>query len=478
MQFHPESVATEYGYKIIENFNEITKKQSPYVKYKKYKSNIDDLTLFDTLHSLDKNIIWLDSSKIVKDDSRYSIFALSSKRGHILKYYSKDRRIEISGNINKTINQSIFDYMDDFLEKNKNDLNLPFSLGYVGYLGYELKGETLGSYNHNSNHPDAMFKFADRVVIKDHLTKELTLVYYSDDEFVLDNFIKKNIDFKNENLPSYYLEVEKKDYINDIKKCLKYIKEGESYEICLTNRLIIEESLEAIDYYKCLRAVSPSQYGALLLFDDFQICSSSMERFLKINSKNIVETKPIKGTLPRGKNKEEDEKLVQMLKNDERFHSENLMIVDLLRNDLGIICKKHSVKVTKLLDVETYKTLHQLVSTVEGELLDNSTIMDCIKATFPGGSMTGAPKKRTLEIIDRLEKSSRGIYSGAIGYFSLNKNVDLSIVIRTSVIEKDKTTIGVGGAIIDLSNPLEEYDEILLKASGSLNALKMYYSKK
>lgn len=477
VQFHPESIATEYGSKIIGNFNEITKKNSPYVKYKKINMEIDDLKLFDTLYKMDNELIWLDSSKIVEDDSRYTIFALSSKRSHVLKYYSEERKIILTGNRNEEINMSIFDYMEDFNSRNSNDLDLPFSLGYVGYLGYELKGETSGEYYHKNDYPDAMFKFADRAVIKDHLTNEIILVCYSDDEFSLEKITGENIEFKNEELPNYSLEVGKEEYISDIKKCLDYIKQGESYEICLTNRLIIDEKINAVDYYKCLRDVSPSQYGALLLFKDLQICSSSMERFLKIDSNGVVTTKPIKGTLPRGKDKEEDDKFISMLKNDERFHSENLMIVDLLRNDLGMICKKDSVKVTKLLDVESFKTLHQLVSTVEGELLDDKTVMDCIKATFPGGSMTGAPKKRTMEIIDRLEKSPRGVYSGAIGYFSLNKNVDLSIVIRTSVIEKDKTTIGVGGAIIDLSDPVEEYDEILLKASGSLKALKMYYKK-
>lgn len=477
VQFHPESIATEYGKNIIENFNEITKNQKPFITSHSIHLNIEDNDLFETLYKKDKNLMWLDSSKIVKNDSRYSIFGLSSKRSHTLKYYSKDKKIIISGNENKTIEQSIFDYMDEFLKENENNLNTVFSLGYIGYLGYEIKGECTGEYKYDINYPDAMFKFVDRAVIKDHLTNEITFVYYSDDKFEIEDISYSNLKYCNKPFPNINLEVNKIDYINDIKKSIDYIQDGESYEICLTNRIIIDEKINAVDYYKFLRKVSPGQYSSLLLFDDIQICSSSMERYLRINSDKIVDTKPIKGTLPRGKNKEEDEKFISDLKNNERFHSENLMIVDLLRNDLGIICEKNSVKVKKLLDVETYETLHQLVSTVEGKISENNSIMDCVKSTFPGGSMTGSPKKRTLEIIDKLEKSPRGVYSGTIGYFSLNQNVDLSIVIRTSVIEESKTTIGVGGAIINLSDPYEEYDEILLKASGSLNALNEYYGK-
>ena len=225
-----------------------------------------------------------------------------------------------------------------------------------------------------------------------------------------------------------------------------------------------------------LREKSPGQYSAFLPLDEIKIASSSMERFLKVDENKIVTTKPIKGTIKRGNSKEEDQKLINELRNEEKTKSENLMIVDLLRNDLGKFCEIGSVNVPKLMDVETYKTLHQLVTTVSGKIKENVDVIDVLEKTFPGGSMTGAPKKRTLEIIDDLENVPRGVYSGTIGYISNNSTMDFNIVIRTAIIEKDMTTIGVGGAIILLSDAEDEFDEIVLKAKGALLALQSYYN--
>jgi len=201
------------------------------------------------------------------------------------------------------------------------------------------------------------------------------------------------------------------------------------------------------------------------------VLSASPERFLSIDLHGDVEAKPIKGTRPRGADAAEDRALVEELRDNPKDRAENLMIVDLLRNDLNTVCSVGSVHVPKLFDVETYAAVHQLVSTVRGTLGPGRSAIDCVRAAFPGGSMTGAPKVRTMEIIDRLEQGPRGVYSGALGWFSLSGASDLSIVIRTLVANEGRVTFGVGGAIIALSDPDGEFDESVVKSRAMMTAL-------
>ncbi|MFD1049703.1 aminodeoxychorismate synthase component I, partial [Kibdelosporangium lantanae] len=266
---------------------------------------------------------------------------------------------------------------------------------------------------------------------------------------------------------------DKDAYLKRIAQCHEEIHDGESYEICLTNHAEMDVRIDPLTTYAELRRISPVPYGALLDFPNLAVLSASPERFITVDSRGGVESKPIKGTRPRGTTPAHDEALRLDLLGREKDRAENLMIVDLVRNDLNTVCEIGSVHVPRLFHVETYAPVHQLVSTIRGNLKPGVSAVGCVRAAFPGGSMTGAPKIRTMQIIDRLEEGPRGVYSGGMGWFSLSGAADLSIVIRTLVAAGDKVTFGVGGAIVALSDAEEEYEEILVKSRAMIAAYKL-----
>jgi para-aminobenzoate synthetase len=260
-------------------------------------------------------------------------------------------------------------------------------------------------------------------------------------------------------------------YLDRIAECQAEIHDGESYEVCLTNAVTAPVTIDPRRTFSWLRQGSPVPYGALLEFPDVAILSASPERFLTVGHDGVVESKPIKGTRPRGATPADDVALHDDLATNAKDRAENLMIVDLVRHDLGRCATVGSVRADPVFQVETYANAHQLVSTVRAELRDDCSAVDGVRAAFPPGSMTGAPKIRTMEIIDRLEAGPRGVYSGAIGYFSLTGAADFSVVIRTVVLRAGVLSYGVGGAIIALSDAEAEYEEIAVKATPLLRLL-------
>ena len=272
-------------------------------------------------------------------------------------------------------------------------------------------------------------------------------------------------------LSEFHLRREASAYLRDIELCQEHLAAGESYEICLTNELVGPPCDEALSLHRVLRRVNPAPYAAYLRFGGVEVASSSPERFLSLDRDGALEARPIKGTVARGATPGEDREAAARLRAGAKDRAENLMIVDVLRNDLGRIAKVGSVTVPSLMGIESYATVHQLVSTVRARLRDGATIVDCLRACFPGGSMTGAPKPRTMEILEGLEERPRGVYSGVIGYFGADGSADLSIAIRTLVNSSEALTIGAGGAITVQSDPGGELRELLLKARAPLEAV-------
>lgn len=465
-----------------------------------------------------ENTFWLDSSSVEKGRARFSF--MGGKGGNLWKQMSfrlsnqSDAAADGSGYLSiedaQGSTETIFteDGFFHFLNRellsicyDKKDYEgLPFDFygGYVGYIGYDLKAECgMASNHHKSRVPDACFFFSDNFLVIDHDTDDIYIMsiydistsrstWLEDVEKQLCNFevSTKHVMFQKSQSSidspmklGFSAEKSREQYIQDILECQKFIRDGESYELCLTTQLRKRlRDIDPLGLYLNLREKNPAPYAAWLNFpkENLSICCSSPERFLRLDRDGILEAKPIKGTIARGSTKEEDELLKLQLQYSEKDQAENLMIVDLLRNDLGRVCETGSVHVPKLMDVESYATVHTMVSTIRGKKQQNATAIDCVRAAFPGGSMTGAPKLRSMELLDSLESCSRGIYSGCIGYFSYNQTFDLNIVIRTVVIHKDEVSIGAGGAITALSNPDEEYEEMILKTRAPANAVFEY----
>ena len=548
VQFHPESICTEYGARLMENFRELallsagrgipaagrTRPSAPVVENRAvdgraaegeaaegeaaeggtaeagpaaaasaaalevHLSRIDRLIdaeeAFGQLCGTSTRAFWLDSARVEPGLSRFSFFGdASGPTGEVLTFRVGDDSVTVepSGRTPYSEPGTIFEALERRLGGTVHGAeNLPFDLagGYVGYFGYELK-VTAGATNvHRAETPDAVWLRADRFIAIDHLEGQTYVVavagaaaadearaWIERTSAALRRLPETAPDQDAPEIPGdlnvgRWLVRSREQYLADIVECQRQLHAGESYEICVTNKLRMAAPEDDLEFYRRLRRMNPAPYSALIRIGELAIFSSSPERFMQVDDSRMVETKPIKGTAPRSADPELDETMRLSL-SDDKTRAENLMIVDLLRNDLGRVCEIGSVVVSKLMATESYATVHQLVSTIRGKLRSGVSSLECVRACFPGGSMTGAPKLRTMEIIDSLESEARGVYSGALGYFGFTGTADLSIVIRTAVRWRDELTVGAGGAIVLDSDPLAEYDEMLLKAMAPLQAL-------
>ncbi len=495
---------------------------------------ISDERLFAELFGDESESVWLDGNLPGNNSSRISIMgAPTGPLSRVATASVSEGTVEVrsaSGESSGPIQASgFFDWLDNELasttiavsgsEKkasgpetafpaiNSESKELPFEfrLGWVGYLGYELKAEVGSPNQRKSDLPDAVMMFLDRALVIDHVTKSIHLLAlrHDDDptgpvanqdwfdhtrariasvpaEEVSGTDQRRATSSKADTStpaerrdPNLVARHSRREYLDLIDQVQEKITDGETYEVCLTNMLecAVDPHASPLEMYLRLREDNPTPFGAFIRTREAVILSTSPERFLRIGADGRVESKPIKGTRPRGAYPVEDAAIKAELAASVKDRSENLMIVDLVRHDLGRTAELGSVQVDTLFGIESYATVHQMVSTVSSRLAEDASPVACVRAAFPPGSMTGAPKLRTMTTIDELEAGPLGVYSGAVGYFSLGGAVDLSVVIRTLVVQGEKLRYGVGGAIVALSDSEEEYAETVVKAAPVLRLL-------
>ncbi|MFK0255517.1 aminodeoxychorismate synthase component I [Streptomyces sp. NPDC090445] len=547
VQFHPESICSQYGIQLFANFADLTRAhqagqhsgqrsghpaarrrtpaahpetaaqpapaapatpaaepaaEAPVRRLRLVARTLptrwDAETVYDRLFRGNDHAYWLDSSLPGDDRGRFSVMGDATgplARVASADVWSKVVTVDSTDGRSELVAAPFLEWIDRDLRSlhtvfpelpEHRALPFDFTLGWVGYLGYELKAECGGDLVHRSPAADATMVFADRALVFDHTERTTWLLALVEDgaeasaaaaDAWLAGTAERLAGLAGFKLPAprpqegggeIRLRHDRRAYLDLIDTCLEEIAAGETYEVCLTNMAEADTALDPWAAYRTLRRTSPAPFGALLQFGGLNVLSTSPERFLRVSPDGVVESSPIKGTRPRGATAEEDAALAEDLRGDEKDRSENLMIVDLVRNDLGRCAVPGTVEAEELFRIESYATVHQLVSTVRARLRPELTAVDCVRAAFPGGSMTGAPKIRTMQIIDRLEAGPRGVYSGAIGYFSLSGAADLSIVIRTATITADRVAYGVGGAVVALSDPDAEYEETAVKAAPLL----------
>jgi para-aminobenzoate synthetase len=534
VQFHPESICTEHGHRLLANFAELatgvrptgsrppgpaarptrpTAGKSRAVGYRVHVRRVgvlpDPVAAYRELFGGARPAFWLDSSGGTEGGARFSFLGdATGPLAEYLTYQVADRAATVRGAAGtRRLPGPFLDVLERELRRRAvpvpDGLPFEFNLGYVGYLGYELKAETGGRAAYQADTPDAALVFADRLLALDHADRCCYLLALSNSpttataagRWLADTEQRLRTlpaaapdpgappligagdtdasprDKTSDRAAAPVLRHDRDLYLKLIAECLDEIRRGESYEVCLTNAATAGPVADRLALYRRLRRISPVPFGALLDFPEASVLSASPERFLAVGADGAVESRPIKGTRPRGATPGQDAALREELRGHEKDRAENLMIVDLIRNDLNRVCELGSVHVPELFAVETFAPVHQLVSTVRGRLRPDAGAVDAVRAAFPGGSMTGAPKLRTMEIIDRLEQGPRGVYSGALGWFGLSGAADLSIVIRTVVATDERTTFGVGGAIVALSDPAEEFTETVVKAAAMTAAL-------
>ncbi|MBI2868151.1 MAG: aminodeoxychorismate synthase component I [Chloroflexi bacterium] len=437
---------------------------------------------------------YLDSAMGKERLGRFSFFGLDP----FLSVRAQGRRSEVLGRHGyRIVHGDPFDLLRGLLVQYQvppGDFPMPLVGGAVGYLGYGLRHciEKLPSRAHEDLHlPDLYLGFYDVHVALDHLLGKMYVVSTGLPEgssagrrqraYTRAREMRRWLErlaqaspAVEQMFPAVAARMEsnmtREAYVGMVQQARRYIEEGEVYQVNLSQRFRAPLAAPSHQLYARLRQLNPAPFAAYLRFPGLAIASSSPERFLRLRG-STAETRPIKGTIRRGKTQTADAALAAALRDSHKDRAEHIMIVDLERNDLGRVCETGSVQVSEFMALERYATVHHLTSTVEGVLRTDKDRIDLLRACFPGGSITGAPKVRAMEIIDELEPTARGIYTGAIGYFSFDGGLDINIVIRTIVATGGYAYFHVGGGIVYDSDPEKEYQESLDKGEALMDAL-------
>ena len=419
----------------------------------------------------DRNSYLFESVEGGEKWARYSIIGLPT-----------DKKIDLSKNPLKDI--------ENFLKQNKSQPmpDLPdFHGGLVGYFSYEtirhIEKKLQNSSKEKLPYPDISLMVSDEVVIYDNLKKSLFIVVHGNEDTEKECHERIELIHKKilEPLPSqkaskkgvinFESSVKKEDYLEAIKKIKNYIVEGDVMQVVYGQEFSTKFEGSPIDLYRSLRKLNPSPYMYLMKIDDLHIVGASPEILVRLQNEEVT-VRPIAGTVKRGKDRNEDEELADKLKSDPKEIAEHLMLIDLGRNDVGRIAEVGSVKTTEEMKIEKYSHVMHLVSNVVGKIKKGLTSIDVLKATFPAGTLSGAPKIRAMEIIDELEPDRRGVYGGAVGYLSWTGNMDVAIAIRTAVIQGKNLSVRAGGGIVYDSDPESEYQESLNKAMSIMKAVE------
>ncbi|MDD5772831.1 MAG: anthranilate synthase component I family protein [bacterium] len=445
-----------------------------------------------------KDTVVLDSGDSSEKIARWSfigmdpflIFRSKNNRNEIIYYSDKKPGKTIVPGDPLTVLKQLF---DQYKIKQKNKLP-PFFGGLAGFFSYDFVNffeKIPRTTVDDAKNYDCYFLFVKTVVAIDKLNKEVWAITNIEEngkdakgvhkrgmnilKKLKDKIVKEkktgSLPVKNIRINSLRSNYTFSEYKKIVEKTKKYIKSGDIYQANLSQRFKAKaKNIDPFCLYQKLRKINPSPFACFLNFSDVKIISSSPERLIKLSGK-IIETRPIAGTRPRGKDDAHDKKMEKELILNEKERAEHIMLVDLERNDLGRVCKYNSIKVDELMVLEKYSHVIHIVSNVRGELQKGKDAFDCIRACFPGGTITGVPKVRCMGIIDELEKHRRGPYTGSAGYISFNGDMDLNILIRTFVLKDDNLYFQVGGGIVADSVPSKEYEETLHKAEALMEAI-------
>lgn len=449
-------------------------------------TGINIINAFASLKHLPYSIL-LDSADRNHPNSRYSFIAsmpietIEAKNNKIT-VTNWEQKLSLTGNPFEILQER----MKSWIPFSSRHPNMPpFQGGAAGLFGYDLGRylETLPQHAKSiTTAPDMAIGIYDQVVAHDHLLKKTYIFTHARNETEAVRKRDHLIDTINQgiDIPEFHPQTMnwksnliKDEYIEKIDQTIRYIYEGDIFQANIAQRFDADlpENFEPFIHYLNMRDINPAPFATYMNVGNVKISSASPERFIVIKDKN-VETCPIKGTKPRSDKIMQDRANKSDLQNSEKDKAENTMIVDLLRNDLSRVCTPDSVRVTDLCKVETFASLHHLVSTIKAKLPHNKSAIDLLGACFPGGSITGAPKIRAMEIIDEIEPTKRGAYCGSIGYIGFDGNMDTNILIRTLTYENNRVTLQVGGGIVSDSNPEDEYQETLDKAKAVFQSFK------